>query len=277
MAIASNFQSGFAEVHGTKMYYEIMGEGPALVLNHPVGLDNRIWDAQVAELATQYKVIRYDMRGFGQTAMVNEPFSIHGDLLGLLQQLNVEKASIVGVSFGAYAALEFVLAHPDMVDALVLCNSSLLGFPRSEETLAANAAFGEALQRGDFAKAVELSTNMSINGLNQPVDRVSADVRAKYGEIVAHAFTLPFIPNPPQWLEPSPITRLEEIQAPTLVIIGELDLQENHDIADLLTEKINGAKHLVFPETAHFPNMEQPEAFNRIVLDFLATVQTVNE
>src|SRR5215208_6198208 len=93
-------ETGMAEVNGARIYYEVAGEGDPLVLVHAGIADSRMWEDQLMAFADRYRVIRYDMRGFGMTAMVDLPFSHHEDLRGLLDSLDVERAHLVGCSMG---------------------------------------------------------------------------------------------------------------------------------------------------------------------------------
>jgi pimeloyl-ACP methyl ester carboxylesterase len=112
--------SGIAEVNGTKLYYEVVGEGQPLVLVHAGSFDRRIWDEQFTAFADHYKVIRYDVRGHGKSALPTKPYSDTEDLYRLLQWLHVEKAHLVGLSLGGRIIIDFTLAHPEMVGTLIL-------------------------------------------------------------------------------------------------------------------------------------------------------------
>ncbi len=111
---------GHAYVNGTRLYYEVAGEGPALVLIHGMSLDTRMWDDQFAEFAPHCQVIRYDVRGFGRSAVpTHTAYSHHDDLKGLLNSLGIADAHILGHSMGSGIATDFVLAYPEMADSLV--------------------------------------------------------------------------------------------------------------------------------------------------------------
>src|SRR5215216_7930834 len=93
-------ETGMAAVNGTRIYYEAAGEGEPLVLVHAGIADSRMWEGQIAAFAERYRVIRYDLRGFGKTEMVEGPFSHHEDLRGLLDFLGVRRTHLVGCSMG---------------------------------------------------------------------------------------------------------------------------------------------------------------------------------
>src|SRR5579872_3466169 len=114
--------TGFAEVNSTKLFYEVAGEGHPLVLIHGGLVDHHLWDEQFSAFAQHYKVIRYDMRGFGDSGLIkvgDAPYSMRDDLHALLQHLGIEKTYIMGLSMGGGMAIDFTLAYPEMVDALI--------------------------------------------------------------------------------------------------------------------------------------------------------------
>jgi 3-oxoadipate enol-lactonase len=110
MAEIESGQSGIAAVNGARLYYEVAGDGPAVVLLHAGIADSRMWDEQFDELARRYRMIRYDARGFGRSDLPAGPFAPHDDLRGLLQILGVERAALVGLSMGGATAIDFTIA-----------------------------------------------------------------------------------------------------------------------------------------------------------------------
>jgi len=272
MLESNKLHTGFAEVNGARLYYKVGGEGRPLLLLHAGVADSRMWDDQFSVFAQHYKVIRYDLRGFGKSAMPPGLFSSHEDVAGLLNFLNVEKAYVIGQSFGGYVAIDFTLAHPGMVDALVLGAPNVSGYePSSEEIQRFCAEEEDALNRGDLAGATELNLRMWVDGLNRTPDQVNPTVRERVREMQLFAFSLPEPEDvEEQPLTPPAITRLAEIRVPTLIIIGGQDVPEFLKISDIIAAGITGAKKVIIPGVAHLPNMEKPAEFNRIVLDFLS-------
>src|SRR5215212_377472 len=115
-----NTQTGTADVNGARQFYEVVGKGKSLVLVHAGIADGRMWDPQVGPFAERYRVVRYDMRGFGGSPAVAGAYSHHEDLRVLLDALCVEEAVLVGCSMGAKTVLDFALAYPERARALVL-------------------------------------------------------------------------------------------------------------------------------------------------------------
>src|SRR5947209_8694969 len=105
-------RSGLVSVHGTDLYYEELGEGHPVILLHAGIADSRMWDEQMPVLAERYRVVRYDLRGFGRSKMVAGAFSHRADLAALLDALGIASAALVGCSFGGRVATEFALEFP---------------------------------------------------------------------------------------------------------------------------------------------------------------------
>jgi len=121
--------SGFIDVDGAKIHYEITGSGPTLVLIHGFSLDSRLWEPQVKTFSENYQVLCYDLRGFGKSDLpTGDSFSHSKDLKLLLDYLEISKAYILGLSLGGMVAIDFVLQYPEMADALIPADSALGGY-----------------------------------------------------------------------------------------------------------------------------------------------------
>ena len=120
-ASSRKIDSGYAEVNGTKLYYEIAGKGSPIVFIHGSFGDRRFWDFQFHELSKKYRVLRYDLRGFGKSALPdsNEVYRDSDDLNALMDFLGIKKAHVCGLSFGSFIAIDFALAHPDKCFSLI--------------------------------------------------------------------------------------------------------------------------------------------------------------
>jgi pimeloyl-ACP methyl ester carboxylesterase len=264
-------ERGIAEVNGTRLVYEVTGNGPPVVFVHGFTLDMRMWDDQVAPLATSHRVLRYDLRGFGASSnpTVGESFSHVDDLLALLDHLGIERAAVVGLSMGGWVAQEFALKYPDSVSAVILVDSVLGGRPWSPEASAPLESFFRLGAEGrlDEGKAVWLAAPIFA------CSRRIAPVAARLEEMVREYGCWELLNEDPQLpLDPPAIDRLPEIAAPTLIIVGEEDILDFHEIAARFAAEIPGARTVVLPDAGHMANMDAPDAFNRVLLDFLAEV-----
>lgn len=262
-------QAGYAEVAGARFYYEMAGEGAPLVLVHAGITDGRMWDEQFFAFAEHYRVVRYDRRGFGRTEMTPGPFSHHRDLYELLKFLSIEEAFLLGCSQGGKTVLDLALEHAEMVRALVLVASAVSGFVFAGELPAQSAELEEADERGDVARVNELELQIWVDGPHRTPSEVDSRLRERVREMNLIALSASSGLSSEKALEPVAAGRLEEISVPTLVIIGDLDTPKTVAAAEVLAEKIYGAQKVVIQGTAHLPNMERPEEFNRQVLAFL--------
>lgn len=261
--------TGYADVHGARLYYEEMGAGQSLVLIHAGIADCRMWDDQFAAFAERYRVVRYDIRGFGKSAMPPGPSSTYRDLHGLLQYLNIHRAALIGLSIGGGIAIDFALQHPEITGALVLAASGLGGSTGSPEMAAQYAEIDAVLAREGVPAAVECESRLWVDGPRRTPDQVDASVRERV-RIMNTAISLqPEEVGTRERLDPPAITRLGEITAPTLVVVGDGDVPDVIATADLLASRIAGARKVILPDVAHMLTMERPDTFNRLVLDFL--------
>lgn len=264
-------KTGFAEINGARLYYEIAGEGHPLVLLHAGVADSRMWDEQFAAFARYYRVVRYDLRGFGNSQVPVAAFKSHEELAQLLRYLRITRAHILGISFGGKIALDFTLAHPDMVDALVLVAPSVSGNQPSPEILAFYEAEEAALEAEDLDGATELNLKMWVDGPRRTATEVNPKIRELVRKMQRHAFATVFPEHAVELdLEPPAIDRLHEVQAPTLVIVGDYDIEPKVELARQLVTQIARAQLVIIPGVAHMVNMEKPAEFNEVVLDFLA-------
>jgi 3-oxoadipate enol-lactonase len=257
----------------TDLYWEQAGEGSPVVLLHEGIADSRMWEPQWAEYSKRFRMVRYDMRGFGQSPAAVGKFSLSGDLVQLLDGLELGPATLIGVSLGGSVAMETTIARPDLVSRLVLVAPGLRGFEMNDETKAGWEEEEAALERGDVDAAVEVNMRMWVDGPSREPGEVDPEVRTKVAEMQRRAIEIYLEAG--EEGEHQPLvddwgSRLAEISVPTLVIVGELDRPEMLDITERLEAEIPDARRVTIPGTAHVPSMERAEQFDRIVLDFLS-------
>ena len=250
------------------LYYEIAGEGRPLVLIHGGLVNSGLWDDQFEVFARQYRTLRYDVRGYGKSKPPTAYYANHGDLRDLLDYLGIQQACVLGLSMGGGIAIDFTLAYPDRVAALLPVAARLGGY-RGTSNTALRDELNAAYERGDKERAVELSLQMWTDGPARTPDQVDPKVRERIREMTAHTFELPDVDPWLRRLEPPAVDRLHEIHVPTLFVVGDQDVADILKIGDLIIDNVRGAQRAVIPGTAHHLNMEQPAEFNRIVLDFL--------
>ncbi len=265
-------QAGFAAINGAQVYYEVAGAGHPLVMVHAGIADRRMWDKQFQVFAEHYRVVRYDQRGYGKTVMVDGPYSLRGDIFGLLKFLGIPSAYLMGGSIGGEAIIDFALEHPDMTDALITVGAGLSGFEAKNkgESPKIFEEMDEAYEAGDKTRVAELGIQAWVAGTGRTPDQVDPAIVALVREMFMISLATPDDLGTDQPLDPPAAKRLGEIKAPTLIVVGDRDTATILEIAATLEHSIAGAQCFTMPGTAHVPNMEQPAAFNARVLDFLS-------
>ena len=260
----ANAQHGYCDVNGGKIYYEVAGQGHALVLIHGGQLDRRMWDEQFQFFSQKYRVIRYDVRGFGNSPAATKPFSNHEDLAAVLDCLKVDKAYIVGLSLGGMIAINFALNHAEKVDALVLVGPGLSGFRLADDPN--EMAILKATQEGDMQRATDLwlQTGYMAPAMKDP--QIAPKIR-KLALDNAQAELNNFALSKDIFF--SAADHLYEIKMPTLVMVGSLDVKGIHQIFGLLRARVPHCTDIVIQGAGHMINMERPQEFNSVVLEFL--------
>jgi pimeloyl-ACP methyl ester carboxylesterase len=256
-----------------ELWHEVAGHGPTVTLIHPGVCDSRVWDPQWSTFPLSYTTIRCDLRGFGRTPIHPEPFSHARDVIELLDRLNIASTTLVGTSLGGRVALEMAVARPELVDKLVLIGASIPGYSWSDEVSSYGDEEDAALEQGDIEAAVQANLRMWVDGPNRSQDDVDPTVRLLIANMQRHAFELqlPVLDTADEdLLVPDVGNRYVEISVPTLVLVGSEDIPDMHTIADQLASGITGARKAEIDGAAHVPNLEKPEEFDRLVLDFLA-------
>lgn len=259
----------YANVNGTKLYYEVKGKGPAMVLIHGWTLDTAMWDPQFDEFSKQYKVLRYDLRGYGKSAPKNyEPFTHHDDLKALMNYLKIDHAAIIGLSMGGTIAINFTLTYPERASALITVDSSIENCT-SPHMAAFNKSMTPIFSKGKAESIESARKYWMMMPLFSAANR-NPRCASKLKEIVGRYNGWDFVNDDKIVpLNPIPEKRLHEIKVPTIVVIGELDDPGFQDIARIISSGVKGSQKVTMKGVGHMSNMENPEEFNKIVLDFL--------
>jgi len=264
--------TGHATIDGGALFYESAGSGPVVVLLHGGNLDRRMWDEQFIPFSRHYRVIRYDARGFGRSTPADKPFAAHDDLAALLRALHIERASLIGLSLGGRIAMDFALVHPGMVDRLVLAAPGISGGKWADDgDTAWIAAARTAAERGDSV-AVALSWLGSAY-IRTAFEKPELAARVRQLVVDQSSFWMGMVRH--QDLEreasPSAAERLEELRAPTLLLVGDRDTPFIADVARAISARAPRVRRVDIPQAGHMINMEAPKQFNDEVLRFLAS------
>lgn len=235
------------------------------MLIHPALWDSRIWDDQFDEFTRHHDVVRYDLRGSGRSDRPTAPYSGVRDLRDLLGDLEIGRCAIVGCATGAQLAVDFALARPDVVDAIVPVAPGLTGYEWNDAGL---VVLTEEMQAAVRAGELERAMDMQLAVWSPPGEHPDSDERVR---AIAMA-NLRSLQTDEGLLEtpPAAVELLGDLGAAMLVIIGDRDLGERHAIADLLVTRVPGARKRVIADADQLVNVRKPAKFNRLVLDFLS-------
>jgi len=257
------------QLNGASIHYRREGSGMPLVMLHAGVADSRMWQPQLDELGRRFDVVRPDMRGFGESELPAGPWVPRKDVLALMDELRLKPAHMVGCSMGGSLAIDFAIDHPERVSRLVLVGAGVSGQKKDPRHEGLYAEVMAADERNDMKAVNEAEMYLWLDGPYRPRGYVAEPLRELFLDMNGRNLSAEWDRSPMQALEPPAIDRLDEITAPTLVIVGDADLEPVRETADLLASKIRGARKAVIHDAAHLPNLEHPAEFNRIVLDFL--------
>jgi 3-oxoadipate enol-lactonase len=232
--------------------------------------DSRMWEPQLRSFAPEHRVVAPDMPGFGQAPLESDIVDYRAFVRSTLDRAGMERAALVGTSLGARIAVEVALETPERVSALVLVGPGLDGHNWSEEVRAFGAEEEQALESGDLEGAIDANLRMWLSGPRRSLDAIEPAARELVADMQRRAFELQdgselrIAP-----LDPPASSRLGDVQAPTLILTGDEDVGDIHEIAGKLTAEIPHAERATIADAAHLPNLERPDEFDRLVLDFL--------
>jgi 3-oxoadipate enol-lactonase len=234
------------------------GEGPPLVLLHAGVADHRMWDSLVPLLSQGHRVVRYDLRGFGEAPAPAGGFSASDDLAELLDALRIDRAALVGCSNGGRVALQFAIERPERVTELTLISAPLPEHDWSAEVIAAWEA-EEATEGVDAVVEANLRSWLAgprrrLDDLDPGLRALAADMARKAEEGYVAAQGEERNPDPPLG------TRLGAVTAPTLVVDAALDFEDFSVIADRIAAGIPGARRATIDDAGHVAPLERPDA-----------------
>ena len=271
-------ETGFAEVNGTKLYYEISGSGDPIVLIHGWSFDTRCWDDQFSSFAKNYRVLRYDLRGFGKSALpeTGQNYSHTDDLVALLDFLGLKKINVLGHSFGGKIAIDFALNYPERTSSLILPDAAMdVTVLISSEEL--SNWISNTWQTGRQS-GIEQAKEIWINGPPWAPALQNPYAAKKVKQMIDDYSGWQWKSDDPYiGIKPYPPERLSDIKTPTLIIVGELDPEYYHMAADIQRKYIPHSTKAVLLGAGHALNIERPEQFNEIVLNFLSDVKKQNK
>ena len=258
-----------ADLPGLKLHYEVAGSGHPIIFLHGGCLDGRMWGEQVAALSKVYTAVTLDLRGHGCSeapATGYAPRDYMQDVRALIQSLGITKPTLAGHSLGGSVALEYALAYPNEVAALALVSAGLEGREVSHLQTEQRARRRELVRRKGVQDGLvrALLGAGHFDGLRG--DPAKRDLVYQMLSAWSGANWLDRTPRPPHIPHAQ---RLKEIKAPALVLVGEDEGERYHQAAQRLTEGIAVSRKAVVPGAGHLAPMENPDAVNDLLLDFL--------
>ena len=253
-----------AKVNGIELYYEVTGKegAPWLVLSHSLACTVRMWDPQVAAFKDRYRILNYDMRGHGQSAAPQGPYTLDmlaDDVLGLMKELKIERATYMGLSIGGMIGQTLALRQTKLFDKMVLADTS-------------HAQPPEAIKQWEERIKIAQTQGMkplvpsTMERWFTPSFRESPPAR-KIAELIANTPVAGYVGCGQAIMKLNTTARLKDIKLPVLAITGEQDGAAPG--TKYIGEHVPGAKYVGIPQAAHISNIEQPEAFNRGLREFL--------
>ncbi|MFI2352603.1 alpha/beta fold hydrolase [Streptomyces sp. NPDC019443] len=261
------------ETEDGHLAYRDVGAGRPLVLLHGGYLDHSMWDDQAPVLAKNYRVIAPDARGHGGSSNASRPFRQTDDLAALLRHLDVGPAVLVGLSMGASIAVDTALEHPDLVHALVVSGGGT-SEPEFHDSWTKDifAAQARALAAGDADGWIDAAL-LSAAGPHRTLDDVDQKVVRRLREMTTRTIAK-HTSTEHDWTVPVTDTwaRAAKITIPVLAINGGIDGDDLIGMAERLVHTVANGRAATVEGTAHYPNMERPDAFNEILEDFLRAV-----
>lgn len=269
-----------ASVNGIQLYYEITGSGYPLLLSHEFAGDCRSWEPQVRYFSRRYQVITYNARGYPPSDVPTDPAAYSQqqaveDIVHLMRHLQISQAHIVGLSMGGYAVLHFGLTYPEMARSLVVAGcgyGSVSGERRKFQHDALRVA--EQLERDGMRAMAEVyskgPTRVQFEDKDPRGWREFADQLAEHSALGA-ALTMRGVQGerPAVYELEAPMRRL---QVPTLIVTGDED-EPCLEPALFMKRVIPTAGLVVIPKSGHTINLEEPDAFNQAISDFLTAVE----
>jgi pimeloyl-ACP methyl ester carboxylesterase len=247
--------------NGIDIWYEVAGDGPAMVLVHANPFDHDLWMYQTAHFSTWFKVVGVDIRGYGRSAKMTTPYTLKDmcdDVIGVMKDLDIARAVLGGCSVGSSIALLLALDHPELFDAVILVggnSSASARFPARIEGYRKSLADYHPQHIRQLVQPEFAGSRLGSHLLDMFLER---GPRLK-GEAIAQVFMAANQNNVTD--------RLSTMKVPTLVINGEFD--NSRPAGEKTASLTPGAVHKVLPGTGHACCLEDPAGFDRLVIDFL--------
>lgn len=278
-ACSPSSTTGYIPVSGNgTIYYEEMGNGPAVVLLHGHSLDTRMWDTQFAAFAKQYRTVRLDFRGYGRSSTQREDFQhTHADdVLTVMDSLHIDRAHVIGLSMGSFVAGDILAIFPHRLLSCTLVSGGIRNSPgpsepmdeaesrQRDEEIAALKQKGIDAYKREWHDVLMSSGGSQRERMRQPLWQMVNDwsawqplhkeVRLFYGKEAWQA-----------------LRERGTTDVPTLIVRGENEVKDRNGRPREMNH-LSRARFEIIPDCGHMLNMERPEEFNALLLDFIGGI-----
>jgi pimeloyl-ACP methyl ester carboxylesterase len=254
----------FLEVENGRIYYEECGTGPdAVVLIHDGIAHSAVWNGVWPAFCKDFHTVRYDRRGYGRSPAATTWYYENDDLYTLLRHLKINHSFLVGSSHGGELTIDFTLAHPKLVEGMVLIGAVVSGYGYSDHFLNRGIANNKPMEKNDTAGMI---SNWANDKYLLAADHTEA--KKKLHDILSAA---PQDLNHPDFVRPTPdsLPRLSEIRIPTLILVGDADIPDVHSHAGVIEAGIPNSRRIIVEDAGHLMYLEKPEEFSRLVITFI--------
>jgi pimeloyl-ACP methyl ester carboxylesterase len=267
-------KSGTIQAGGFQVYYEREGKGEPILLLHAGLQDHTMWKDQVGELSKHYTVITIDQPFHGNT-IGNDTVTLVSDIIHtVLDNLNIDKVSVIGLSMGAGSALDFVIANPEHVSKCILISSGVNGYERDHKidssTFAWYPQLMMAMNAGDTVEAAKIFTRVWAEGPYRTADSLRSPAsQYVFTTTLENLKKHKLMGWPTLQKNPPAIDKLSSIKVPVLIIHGDKDIPYMMESNMFLEKNIPGAKRVLVKDVAHMLNIEKPAEVNKRIMDFI--------
>lgn len=253
--------------NGIDINYTIEGEGPWLTMSHSLACNLHMWDEEARRLSKRYRVLRYDTRGHGESSAPAGAYSLDmlaDDLQGLLQALGVRSTHFVGLSMGGMIGQTYALKYPGVFKSLALCDTT------SRYPAEAGPMWADRIRTVEAGGVEPLLEMTMARFFSEPFRKARPEVVETVAAMMRSTPAPGYLGCCHAIPKINLTSRLREIRCPAVVIVGKNDPGTPVAMAEEIHQAMPGSRLVVIPDAAHLANLEQPDAFNQALAEFLA-------
>lgn len=255
------------DLGGVSIRYDVKGDGETVLFVPGFATNLHLFDHQAGPVSKRYRAVRFDLRGHGKSSAPPEGYSTSDyarDVVALVDHLNLGRCHLVAASMGGGIAVHLALRHPELVRSLVLAGAVVDGFEGWGDDFRSRLRRVRKIARSDGVDAAVGDWK------THPFFSATRDMGAFFREVLEFSGASWLQNSWPAAEARSDFSRLGELEKPTLVVVGERDVDPCKQIAVELARMVPGARRVVIKGAGHLPCWDAPDEFNRLLLEFLA-------